>query len=134
MRNIYNSTIGENCKIANFVEIGGSTIGNNCSIQAFSYICPEVTIEDDVFIGPHVCFTNVINPRSFISRKEEFKPTLIKQGATIGANSTIICGVTIGQYAMIGAGSVVTKDVEPYCLYYGNPAKYIRKINKNGEL
>jgi len=91
-----------------------------------------VICEDDVFLGPSCVFTNVINPRSFISRKEEFRPTRVKKGATIGANATIICGITIGEYAMIGAGAVVTKDVPDYALIVGNPGKQVGWVNKEG--
>ena len=119
--------MGQNVYIDNMVLIGnGVKIQNNVSVYK------GVTIEDDVFLGPSVVFTNVINPRSFIERKNEFKPTLIKKGASIGANATIICGVTIGEYAMIGAGSVVTKDVEPYALLVGNPAKQVGTVTKEG--
>lgn len=116
--------IGKNCNIGQNVFIGvKARIGNNVKIQNNVSIYDCVNLEDDVFCGPSVVFTNVINPRSFIPRKHEFKPTHIKKGATIGANATIICGNTVGEYAFIGAGSVVTKDVYPYALVYGNPAR-----------
>ena len=116
--------IGENCIIGQNVFIGsGVILGNNIKVQNNVSIYDGVILEDDVFCGPSMVFTNVFNPRSFISRKKEFRKTLVKRGATIGANATIICGNTIGQYAFIGAGSVVTKDVPNYALVYGNPGK-----------
>ena len=116
--------IGENCVIGQNVFIGsGAVLGNNIKIQNNVSIYDGVILEDDVFCGPSMVFTNVFNPRSFISRKKEFRKTLVRKGATIGANVTIICGNTIGQYAFIGAGSVVTKDVPDYALVYGNPGK-----------
>ncbi len=116
--------IGKNCIIGQNVFIGlGVILGNNIKIQNNVSIYDSVVLEDDVFCGPSMVFTNVFNPRSFISRKKEFRKTLVKKGATIGANATIVCGNTIGQYAFIGAGSVVTKDVPDYALVYGNPVK-----------
>ena len=116
--------IGENCIIGQNVFIGaGVILGNNVKVQNNVSIYDGVTLEDDVFCGPSMVFTNVFNPRSFISRKKEFRKTLVKKGATIGANVTIVCGNTIGQYAFIGAGSVVTKDVPDYALVYGNPGR-----------
>jgi UDP-2-acetamido-3-amino-2,3-dideoxy-glucuronate N-acetyltransferase len=100
-----------------------SVLGNNIKVQNNVSIYDGVVLEDDVFCGPSMVFTNVFNPRSFISRKKEFRKTLVKKGATIGANATIICGNTIGQYAFIGAGSVVTKNVPDHALVYGNPGK-----------
>lgn len=123
--NIYNSTIGKNCRIAEFVEIGGAIIGDNCSIQAFCFLCPGVELEDGVFLGPHTVFTNVRHPRA--TRKGQFEKTLVKKGATIGANCTILCGVTIGENSVVGAGSVVTKDIPPDTTVVGNPAKILRK-------
>lgn len=117
--NIWKSTIGEGTRIAAFVEIGGATVGRNCSIQAFAFVCPWVTLEDDVFIGPHVCFTNDKRPPS---GGEYWKPTRVCRGASIGANATILPGVTIGERAVIGAGSVVTKDVPAGETWFGNPA------------
>ncbi len=125
--------IGVNCNLGQNVFIDNHvTIGNGVKIQNNVSVYNGVTIQDDVFLGPSVVFTNVINPRSFIERKNEFKPTLVKKGATIGANATIICGVTIGEYAMIGAGAVVTKDVAPYALIVGNPGRQVGTVNKEG--
>lgn len=116
--------IGKNCVIGQNVFIAsGAILGNNIKVQNNVSIYDGVILEDDVFCGPSMVFTNVFNPRSFISRKKEFRQTLVKRGATIGANATVICGNTIGQYAFIGAGSVVTKDVPDYALVYGNPGK-----------
>lgn len=116
--------IGNGCKIGanSFIEKNVS-IGNQVTVKNNVAIYTGVTIEDDVFLGPSCVFTNVINPRSFISRKAEFRPTLIRRGATIGANATVLCGHTIGRYAMVGAGSVVTRDVPDYALAAGNPAR-----------
>jgi UDP-2-acetamido-3-amino-2,3-dideoxy-glucuronate N-acetyltransferase len=116
--------IGEGCMIGQNVFIGsGATLGNNIKVQNNVSIYDGVILEDDVFCGPSMVFTNVFNPRSFMSRKKEFRKTLVRKGATLGANVTIICGNTIGQYAFIGAGSVVTRDVPDYALVYGNPGK-----------
>ncbi len=109
------------------------TIGNGCKIQNNVSVYKNVTLEDDVFCGPSMVFTNVLTPRAFVERKEEFGDTLVKRGATIGANATIICGHTIGEYAMVGAGAVVTKDVPPYALVVGNPARRIGWVSKTGE-
>ena len=125
--------IGENCTIGQNVLVSPhAALGNNVKVQNNVSVYTGVICEDDVFLGPSCVFTNVINPRSFISRKEEFRPTLVKKGASIGANATIICGVTIGEYAMIGAGAVVTKDVPDYALIVGNPGKPIGWVNKEG--
>jgi len=119
-----NTKIGKNCVLGQNVSVGPDVvIGNNCKIQNNVSIYKGVTLEDGVFCGPSMVFTNVINPRSFIDRKYEFKKTLVKKGATIGANATIICGVTVGMYALVGAGAVLTKDVSDYGLIYGNPAR-----------
>ncbi len=116
--------IGKNCIIGQNVFVAsGATLGDNIKLQNNVSVFKAVTLEDDVFCGPSMVFTNVFNPRSFISRKKEFRATLIRKGATIGANATVICGNTIGQYAFIGAGSVVTKDIPDYALVYGNPGK-----------
>jgi UDP-2-acetamido-3-amino-2,3-dideoxy-glucuronate N-acetyltransferase len=125
--------IGENCILGQNVNIGSNVkIGNRVKIQNNVSIYDGVLIEDDVFCGPSCVFTNVINPRSFIERKNEYKKTIVKKGASIGANATIVCGVTIGEYALIGAGSVVTKDVPAYALAYGNPAQIHGKVCKCG--
>lgn len=117
-------TMGKNCVIGQNVFIGkGVKIGNNVKIENNVSVFQGVTLEDDVFCGPSCVFTNVINPRSHVSRKHEFKPTLVKKGATIGANATIVCGHTIGNYAFIGAGAIVTRDLPDYALAYGNPAR-----------
>jgi len=116
--------IGKNCVIGQNVFIGrGAILGDNIKVQNNVSVYDGVVLEDDVFCGPSMVFTNVFNPRSFISRKKEFRKTLVRRGATIGANATVICGNTIGQYALIGASSVVTKDVPDYALVYGNPGK-----------
>ncbi|MDO8873711.1 MAG: acyltransferase [Methanoregula sp.] len=116
--------IGEGCVLSQNVYVEGKTrIGNRVKIKNNVSVYECVEINDDVFIGPSVVFTNVLLPRSFVSRKNEFKKTRVLHGATIGANSTIICGVTIGEYAMVGAGSVVTSDVPPFALFYGVPAR-----------
>jgi UDP-2-acetamido-3-amino-2,3-dideoxy-glucuronate N-acetyltransferase len=116
--------IGERCNIGQNVVISpGVVIGNNVKIQNNVSIYTGVILEDDVFCGPSMVFTNVVNPRSHVSRKDEYKPTLVKRGASLGANSTIVCGHTVGAYAFIGAGAVVTKDVPDYALLVGNPAR-----------
>lgn len=115
--------LGRNCNIGQNVFIDKDvTIGNGVKIQNNVSVYNGVLIEDDVFLGPSAVFTNVINPRSFIERKHEFRQTVVRRGATIGANATIVCGVEIGAYALVGAGSVVTKDILPFALVYGNPA------------
>lgn len=118
--------IGEDCNIGQNVYVGRDVIiGNNVKIQNNVSVYERVTLEDDVFCGPSMVFTNVINPRSHVPRKDEFKPTLVRRGATLGANCTIICGVTIGRYAMVGAGATVTKDVLDYALMVGVPARRV---------
>lgn len=118
------SVIGNNCSFGQNCVVGPNVIiGNGVKVQNNISIYDGVEIEDDVFLGPSMVFTNVVNPRSFIVRKEEFKKTLLKKGCSIGANSTIVCGLTIGEYSLIGAGSVVTKDVLPFQMMYGVPAK-----------
>jgi UDP-2-acetamido-3-amino-2,3-dideoxy-glucuronate N-acetyltransferase len=115
--------IGSHCNIGQNVFVDNHAIvGNRVKIQNNVSVYNNVQLQDDVFVGPSAVFTNVINPRSFIERKNEFKPTLVKKGATIGANATILCGIIIGEYAMIGAGAVITKDVLPHALMIGNPA------------
>jgi UDP-2-acetamido-3-amino-2,3-dideoxy-glucuronate N-acetyltransferase len=126
--------IGRSCSFGQNVFIGNKVLmGNNVKIQNNVSVYDNVIIEDDVFCGPSMVFTNVINPRSEIIRKDEYKTTQVKKGATIGANATIICGVTLGEYCFIAAGAVVTKDVKPYALMAGVPAKQIGWISKYGE-
>ncbi len=121
-----NSEIGENCIIGQNVFVGSDVrIGIGCKVQNNVSLYTGVTLEDGVFCGPSCVFTNVYNPRAFIERKHEFRPTLVKKGATIGANATIVCGTTIGEYALIGAGAVVKRDVPPYALMAGVPARQI---------
>ena len=146
-----NCQIGEGTKIWHFSHImSDCTIGQHCSIGQNVVISPEVRIgdrvkiqnnvsvytgvicEDDVFLGPSAVFTNVINPRSAIIRKNEYKPTLVQKGATIGANATIVCGITIGKYAFIGAGAVVTKNIPDYALVVGNPARQTGWMSEYG--
>ncbi|MFC1878388.1 DapH/DapD/GlmU-related protein [Chloroflexota bacterium] len=116
--------IGQNCILGQNVFVAGDTlIGDGVKIQNNVSVYSGVTIEDDVFLGPSMVFTNVINPRSHIERKDEYRATLVKRGATIGANATILCGVTLGEYAFIGAGAVVTGDVPAYALMTGSPAR-----------
>lgn len=127
--------IGKNCILGHGVFIGSYVIiGDNCKIQNGVNIFQGVILKDAVFVGPNVTFTNVINPRAEIERKSEYKPTIVKRGASIGAGATIICGVTLGEYCMIGAGSVVTRDVLPYSLVYGNPSRSHGWICKCGEV
>ncbi len=118
------SRIGPDCNIGQNVFIAKNVeIGSNVKIQNNVSVYEGVILEDDVFCGPSMVFTNVMNPRAFVSRKDEYRPTRVKKGATIGANATVVCGVTIGAYAFIGAGSVVTRDVLDFALVYGNPAR-----------
>lgn len=129
------AVVGENCQLGHNVFVDNNArIGNNVKIQNNVSIYNSVVIEDDAFIGPSVVFTNVTNPRSFIERKNEFKKTVVKKGATIGANATILCGIEIGEYALIGAGAVVTKDVPPFAVVTGNPARITGHTNKEGDL
>ncbi|MDD3774339.1 MAG: acyltransferase [Sulfurovaceae bacterium] len=146
-----NVSIGSNTKIWHFSHIlSGSDIGSNCSFGQNCVVGPKVKIgngvkvqnnvsvyegvecEDDVFLGPSCVFTNVTNPRAFIERRDEFKPTLLKKGSSVGANATIVCGVTIGEYALIGSGAVVNRDVKPYALVAGVPARQIGWVSKAG--
>ena len=120
------AVIGERCSLGqNVVVMPGTRIGNNVKIQNNVSIYEGVELEDDVFCGPSMVFTNVINPRSAVSRKSEYKRTVVRRGATIGANATVVCGVTLGQYAFVGAGAVVTKDVKPFALVTGVPARQV---------
>ena len=127
------AVIGEDCTIGQNVFVGNNVvIGNGVKIQNNVSVYEGVILKDNVFVGPSVVFTNVINPRAFINKKEEFRKTVVEKGASIGANSTIVCGNSIGEYAFIGAGSVLTKNVGAYELWYGNPAKNCGKVNKEG--
>jgi UDP-2-acetamido-3-amino-2,3-dideoxy-glucuronate N-acetyltransferase len=126
--------IGERCSLGQNVYVAPRvTIGDNVKIQNNVSVYDEVTLEDDVFCGPSMVFTNVINPRSEISRKSDYRKTLVKRGATLGANCTIVCGVTIGRYAFIGAGAVVNRDVPDFALVVGVPAKQIGWMSRYGE-
>ena len=128
------SIIGERCNIGQNVVISpGVILGNNVKIQNNVSVYTGVICEDDVFLGPSCVFTNVINPRSFIERKEEYRKTIVGKGASIGANATVVCGHHIGKYAFIGAGSVVTKDVPDYALVVGNPARVVGYVCKCGD-
>jgi UDP-2-acetamido-3-amino-2,3-dideoxy-glucuronate N-acetyltransferase len=128
-----NSIVGKGCIIGQNVMIGPDvSVGNHCKIQNNVSIFKGVTLEDDVFCGPSCVFTNVYNPRAFIEKKSEFRPTLVKKGATIGANATIICGATIGQYALVGAGSVVKADVPDYAVVAGVPSKQVGWVCRCG--
>lgn len=126
-------TIGNNCNIGQNVFIGNEVVlGNNVKVQNNVSIYTGVTCEEDVFLGPSMVFTNVINPRSAIERKDKLKKTLVKKGATIGANATIVCGNILGAFCMIGAGSVITKSVKPYALMMGNPARQKGWVSEYG--
>jgi UDP-2-acetamido-3-amino-2,3-dideoxy-glucuronate N-acetyltransferase len=126
--------IGAHCSIGQNVMVGPDvTVGNGCKLQNNVAVYKGVTLEDDVFCGPSMVFTNVLTPRAHIERKEEFAPTRIGKGATLGANCTIICGHDVGAYAMVGAGAVVTKNVAPYALVVGNPARQIGWVSNAGE-
>jgi UDP-2-acetamido-3-amino-2,3-dideoxy-glucuronate N-acetyltransferase len=125
--------IGERCSLGQNVFVGNKVlIGNNVKIQNNVSVYDNVTLEDDVFCGPSMVFTNVYNPRSAVSRKDEYRDTLIKRGATLGANCTIVCGVTIGESAFIGAGAVINRDVKSYALMVGVPARQIGWMCKCG--
>ena len=129
-----NARIGAGCSFGQNVFVGNDVvIGDNCKVQNNVSIYDAVTLEDDVFCGPSMVFTNVHNPRAAVQRKSEYRRTTVKKGATLGANCTIVCGVTIGAYAFIGAGAVVTKDVRPYALMAGVPAKQIGWMSQYGE-
>lgn len=126
--------IGEGCSLGQNVFVSNRVvIGNNVKIQNNVSVYDNVTLEDDVFCGPSMVFTNVYNPRSAVSRKEEYRDTLVRRGATLGANSTVVCGVTIGEYAFVAAGAVVNRDVRPYALVAGVPAKQIGWMSRQGE-
>lgn len=128
-----NCVIGENCSLGQNVYVASHvTLGNNVKVQNNVSIYEGVVCEDDVFLGPSMVFTNVVNPRSAVVRKNEFKKTLVKKGATIGANATILCGIEIGEFAFIGAGAVVTKNINAYALVTGNPAKQTGWMSEAG--
>lgn len=128
------AVIGRDCSFGQNVFVGNKVfIGNNVKIQNNVSVYDNVTLEDDVFCGPSMVFTNVYNPRSAVSRKDEYRNTLVKGGATLGANCTIVCGVTIGEYAFVGAGSVINRDVPDYALMVGVPAKQIGWMSRYGE-
>jgi UDP-2-acetamido-3-amino-2,3-dideoxy-glucuronate N-acetyltransferase len=128
------AVIGERCSLGqNVVVMNGVRIGNNVKIQNNVSVYEGVELEDDVFCGPSMVFTNVINPRSHVSRKNEYKRTHVQKGATIGANATVVCGTTLGEYSFIGAGSVITRDVQPYALMVGVPARRVGWMCQCGE-
>lgn len=132
---MHGARVGKSCNIGQNVVISpGAIVGDRVKIQNNVSVYTGVTVEDDAFLGPSCVFTNVINPRSFISRKDEFRPTIVRRGASIGANATIVCGNEIGEYAMIGAGAVVTKDVPPYSLWVGNPARQAGWVSRAGHM
>lgn len=129
------TAIGENCNLGQNVYVGKNVnIGNGVKIQNNVSVYTGINIEDDVFVGPSVVFTNDLNPRAAFSKHGQYVNTTVKKGSTIGANATIVCGVSIGQYAMIGAGAVVTKDVADYALVVGNPAKQIGQVSEQGDI
>ena len=128
-----NCVMGENCNLGQNVVISPEVIlGNNVKVQNNVSIYTGVICEDDVFLGPSMVFTNIINPRSAIKRKDQYSKTLVKRGVSIGANATIVCGITIGEFAFIGAGAVVLKDILPYALVVGNPSRQIGWISEYG--
>jgi UDP-2-acetamido-3-amino-2,3-dideoxy-glucuronate N-acetyltransferase len=127
------AVIGARCSFGQNVYVGNKVvIGDNCKVQNNVSIYDAVTLEDDVFCGPSMVFTNVYNPRSAVVRKDEYRPTLIKKGATLGANCTIVCGVTVGEHAFVGAGAVVNRDVKPYALMAGVPARQVGWMSAHG--
>jgi UDP-2-acetamido-3-amino-2,3-dideoxy-glucuronate N-acetyltransferase len=130
---MHGAIIGKKCILGQNTFIGSNVIiGNGVKIQNNVSVYDGVELEDDVFIGPSVVFTNVINPRSFIERKNEFKKTLVKKGSSIGANATVMSGITVGRFAMIGAGAVITKNVSPYSIVVGNPAIFAGWVSEAG--
>lgn len=129
------ATIGSHCNLGQNVFVdNNAVVGDGVKIQNNVSVYNGVRIENDAFIGPSVVFTNVVNPRSFIERKHEFKETIVKKGASIGANATLLCGVEIGEYALVGAGTVVTRDVPAYAIVIGNPARITGRTNKEGDI
>ncbi len=128
------TVIGENCNLGQNVVISPDVVfGNNVKVQNNVSVYTGVVCEDDVFLGPSMVFTNVMNPRSAVNRKNEYKKTVVKKGATIGANATIVCGINIGEYAFVGAGTVVIREVKPYAMLVGNPARQIGWMSEQGE-
>ncbi|MDC3195658.1 N-acetyltransferase [Flavobacteriaceae bacterium] len=128
-----NCIIGENCNLGQNIVVSPEVVlGNNVKVQNNVSIYTGVICEDDVFLGPSMVFTNIINPRSAIKRKDQYSKTLVKRGVSIGANATIVCGITIGEFAFIGAGAVVLKDILPYALVVGNPSRQIGWISEYG--
>ena len=126
--------IGKGVSLGQNVFVGNKVvIGDHCKIQNNVSVYDNVVLEDGVFCGPSMVFTNVYNPRSLIERKSEYRDTLVKKGATLGANCTVVCGVTIGEYAFVGAGAVVNKDVQPYALMAGVPARHVGWMSEHGE-
>jgi UDP-2-acetamido-3-amino-2,3-dideoxy-glucuronate N-acetyltransferase len=127
------AVIGRRCNLGqNVVVSPGVTLGDNVKVQNNVSIYTGVICEDDVFLGPSMVFTNVVNPRSAVVRRNQYQTTLVKKGATIGANATIVCGITLGEYCFIGAGAVVIRDVKPYALVVGNPARHIGWMSEYG--
>lgn len=128
------AVIGARCSLGqNVVVMSGTRLGDNVKVQNNVSIYEGVELEDDVFCGPSMVFTNVVNPRSHVSRKHEYRRTLVRRGASIGANATIVCGVTLGEYCFVGAGAVVARDVQPYALVVGVPAKQVGWVCQCGE-
>jgi len=128
------ATIGRGCSLGQNVFVGNRvTIGDNVKIQNNVSVYDNVTLEDDVFCGPSMVFTNVYNPRAAVVRKDEYRDTIVRRGATLGANCTVVCGVTIGEFAFVGAGAVITRDVKPYALMAGVPARQIGWMSRHGE-
>ena len=126
--------IGRDCSFGQNVYVGNRVvIGNNCKVQNNVSVYDNVTLEDDIFCGPSMVFTNVYNPRSAVSRKDEYRNTLVKRGVTLGANSTVVCGTTLGEYAFVAAGAVINRNVKPYALMVGVPAKQIGWMSRFGE-
>ena len=126
--------IGRNCSLGQNVFVGNAVvIGDNVRIQNNVSVYDAVTLEDDVFCGPSMVFTNVVNPRASVNRKKEYLPTVVRRGATLGANCTIVCGTTIGRYAFVGAGAVVTRDVPDFALVVGVPARQVGWVSQHGD-
>ncbi|HNS30413.1 MAG TPA: acyltransferase [Tenuifilaceae bacterium] len=127
------SVMGKGCNVGQNVVVSPDVVlGNNVKVQNNVSIYTGVICEDDVFLGPSMVFTNIVNPRSAVVRKDQYVKTLVKKGASIGANATIVCGITLGEYCFIGAGAVVTKDVKPYSLVVGNPARHVGWMSRFG--